>query len=102
MRLKTVTDKASIQALERLDCPVPSKFPQKPMVELIAGSNVWYQGYVMKESANEAKVRFPGRWLFHWIHQCQSTAVIREGDAWMAAAMLPLWQDLPIDRAVQD
>ena len=61
LRLRTVTDKASIQALERVDCPMPFKFLQKPMVELIAGSNVWYQGYVMKESANEAKVRFPGR-----------------------------------------
>lgn len=25
-----------------------------------AGSNVWYQAYVIKESANEVKVRFPG------------------------------------------
>jgi len=32
----------------------------KPMMELDAGSNVWYQAYVLKESINEAKVRFPG------------------------------------------
>ena len=39
----------------------PSSLPNhKPMVELTAGSNVWYQAYVLKESLNEAKVRFPG------------------------------------------
>lgn len=31
----------------------------KPMMEMQAGSNVWYQAYVLKESINEAKVRFP-------------------------------------------
>lgn len=35
----------------------------KPMMELEAGSNVWYQAYVLKESLNEAKVRFPGERL---------------------------------------
>lgn len=37
--------------------PVPSKFPCKPMLELKAASNVWYQGVVLKESANEVKVK---------------------------------------------
>jgi hypothetical protein len=31
----------------------------KPMMELEAGKNVWYQAYVLKETINEAKVRFP-------------------------------------------
>lgn len=30
------------------------------MMELQAGSNVWYQAYIIKESKNEMKVRFPG------------------------------------------
>lgn len=39
----------------------PEELPNtKPMMELDAGSNVWYQAYVLKESINEAKVRFPG------------------------------------------
>jgi hypothetical protein len=27
-----------------------------------AGSNVWYQAYRVRESANEVKFRFPGGW----------------------------------------
>ncbi len=34
--------------------------PPRPMMELRAGANVWYQAYIIKESANEVKVRFPG------------------------------------------
>eukprot|EP00775_Hariotina_reticulata_P005535 gene5535-5771_t len=38
----------------------PEELPNtKPMMELDAGSNIWYQAYVLKESINEAKVRFP-------------------------------------------
>lgn len=52
------TSKASRQALETVDGPegLPN---MKPMMELEAGKNVWYQAYVLKESLNEAKVRFP-------------------------------------------
>lgn len=52
------TSKASRQELETLDGPedLPN---MKPMMELEAGKNVWYQAYVLKESLNEAKVRFP-------------------------------------------
>ncbi|KAF6256274.1 hypothetical protein COO60DRAFT_131917 [Scenedesmus sp. NREL 46B-D3] len=47
-----------VQERERLDGAeaLPNT---KPMMELKAGSNVWYQAYVLKESTNEAKVRFP-------------------------------------------
>ena len=38
----------------------PEELPNlKPMMELEAGKNVWYQAYVLKESLNEAKVRIP-------------------------------------------
>jgi hypothetical protein len=29
-------------------------------MELDASKNVWYQAYILKESKNEVKVRFPG------------------------------------------
>lgn len=52
------TSKASQQEQEMLDGP--EELPNmKPMMELEAGKNVWYQAYVLKESLNEAKVRFP-------------------------------------------
>lgn len=52
------TSKSSQQGNETLDGP--EELPNmKPMMELEAGKNVWYQAYVLKESVNEAKVRFP-------------------------------------------
>jgi hypothetical protein len=59
VKLSRRTSKASLQERERLDGA--EELPNaKPMMELEAGSNVWYQAYVLKESLNEAKVRFPG------------------------------------------
>lgn len=59
-----VTSKSQSQAGEKLDLELLSPMPDKPMMELKAGSNVWYQAYVIKESQNEAKVRFPcEQWL---------------------------------------
>jgi hypothetical protein len=52
------TSKAVQQERETLDGPEELPNP-KPMMELEAGKNVWYQAYVLKESLNEAKVRFP-------------------------------------------
>lgn len=40
------------------DPGLPGKLARKPMVELTAGSNVWYQGQVIKESANEVKIAY--------------------------------------------
>jgi hypothetical protein len=59
VKLPRRTNKATLQERERLDGAdvLPNT---KPMMELEAGSNVWYQAYVLKESINEAKVRFPG------------------------------------------
>jgi hypothetical protein len=59
VKLPRRTNKATLQARERLDGAevLPNT---KPMMELEAGSNVWYQAYVLKESINEAKIRFPG------------------------------------------
>lgn len=58
--LKTSTHKAVLQPGERNDRAVPTRFPQKPMVEMLPNSNIWYQAYIIKESANEVKVRLPG------------------------------------------
>ena len=42
-----------------MDGPATNKpVPRKPMVELQAGSNVWYQGNILKESANEVKIKY--------------------------------------------
>jgi hypothetical protein len=58
------TSKSSQQEHETLDGP--EELPNmKPMMELEAGKNVWYQAYVLKESVNEAKVRFPREWRKH-------------------------------------
>ncbi len=54
-----VTDRSVLQAGEALGPGPPARMPDKPMMELKAGCNVWYQAYVIKESQNEAKVRFP-------------------------------------------
>lgn len=39
--------------------------PDKPMMELVAGSRVYYQASVMRESSTEIRVLFPGAvaWL---------------------------------------
>lgn len=56
-----MTNKARTQPKERIDEQLAKVvIPPRPMLELEAGSNVWYQAYVMKETINEVKVRFPG------------------------------------------
>ena len=39
----------------------------KPMMEMRAGSNRWYQAHVVAESQNEVQVIFPGvpQWFAH-------------------------------------
>lgn len=54
-----VTTKAVPQAGERFTLPALPKVPCRPMLELESGSNIWFQAYVLKESLNEVKVRFP-------------------------------------------
>jgi hypothetical protein len=58
VRLDRRTSNAKVREHELLDGPETPPNP-KPMMELKAGSNVWYQAYVLKESLNEVKVRFP-------------------------------------------
>jgi hypothetical protein len=57
-----VTSRAVAQPGERVDLEPMERVPSKPMMELKAGSNVWYQAYLLKESQNEVKVRFPCEW----------------------------------------
>jgi hypothetical protein len=59
VKINKRTSKASpAQPHETLDGP--AELPNmKPMMELEAGKNVWYQAYVLKETINEVKVRFP-------------------------------------------
>ncbi|KAF5840751.1 hypothetical protein DUNSADRAFT_15609, partial [Dunaliella salina] len=55
------TSKAKVQENEATDLPhLEGSQSAKPMAELKAGSNVYFQAYVIKESANEVKIRFPG------------------------------------------
>jgi hypothetical protein len=49
-----------VQPNELVNLEPIGKMPQRPMLELEAQSNVWYQAYVVKESANEIKLAFPG------------------------------------------
>ena len=87
-----ITERAVVQPLEKLSPVIPTKFQQKPMVELSAGSNIWYQAYLVKESANEAKLRFPGEFastaqtpLRHHVH-CSRGWLLHVVMALLAAA----------------
>jgi hypothetical protein len=75
VKLPRRTNKATLQERERLDGAdvLPNT---KPMMELEAGSNVWYQAYVLKESINEAKIRFPGG-AYHCSLQVTSLLIVR-------------------------
>ena len=48
------------QPAENLQLPVFSCVVDKPMMEMKAGSNRWYQAHVVAESQNEVQVVFPG------------------------------------------
>jgi len=61
------TSWARQQAHETLDGP--EELPNvTPMMELEAGTNVWYQAYVLRESLNEALVRFPREYMASLLH----------------------------------
>ncbi|MEW5316644.1 MAG: hypothetical protein WDW38_008001 [Sanguina aurantia] len=51
------THKARLQEAETQGNTIPERFPQKPMFELTAGSNLWYQAFRIGESANELKLQ---------------------------------------------
>jgi hypothetical protein len=61
VRINKRTSKSTLQDGEVLNGPeeLPGAAHSKPMMELEAGTNVWYQAWVLKESVNEVKVRFP-------------------------------------------
>ena len=59
------TSRARVQSDERLGLPIYTLDPKvahssRPMMEVEAGSNIWYQAHVLKESKNEMRVLFPG------------------------------------------
>ena len=56
------TSEAVTQPGERLELASFScdKASDKPMMEMKAGSNRWYQAHVVAESHNEIQVVFPG------------------------------------------
>ena len=58
-----------------LPCWLPCR-PDKPMMELVAGSRVYYQASVMRESSTEIRVLFPGAvaWLsWEWFMFCAAS-----------------------------
>lgn len=74
-----VTDYAVVQPGEVFESGI-TKVPQRPMMELEAGSNVWYQAYVIKETANEVRVRFP------------ATTEDDERKEWVAKSSSRIWR----------
>ncbi|KAK9806214.1 hypothetical protein WJX72_005677 [[Myrmecia] bisecta] len=59
--LDRLTSKAKVQPAEGLDLAafVVKGKRARPMLELRAGSNLWFQATILKESQNEMKVHFP-------------------------------------------
>ncbi|BDA46751.1 hypothetical protein COCOBI_09-2040 [Coccomyxa sp. Obi] len=53
------TNRAKIQPRERVDLPYFNCNTDKPMMEMVADSNVWYQAAILRETANEIRVLFP-------------------------------------------
>lgn len=50
-----------VQSGERVDLPPFSSAKlDKPMMEMVAGSNVWYQAHILQASAAKLRVLFPG------------------------------------------
>lgn len=54
------TNRAKVQPHERVDLPYFNCNTDKPMMEMAANSNVWYQAAILRETANEIRVLFPG------------------------------------------
>lgn len=48
-----------VQSGERVDLPLFSSKLDKPMMEMVAGSNVWYQAHILQASASKLRVLFP-------------------------------------------
>ncbi|CAL8471371.1 g10913 [Coccomyxa elongata] len=53
------TYRAKVQPHERVDLPYFNCNTDKPMMEMVADSNVWYQAAILRETANEIRVLFP-------------------------------------------
>ena len=53
-------ERAKVQAQEQTDLPPFDCKTDKPMMEMEAGSNVWYQAAILRETSNEIRVLFPG------------------------------------------
>ena len=71
------TDQAVIQAMERFGLEPYQKCRGKPMVELKAGSRLFYQATVVVETRNELKLVFPAvderdAIKEEWVKKCSS------------------------------
>ena len=65
------TNRAKIQPYERVGLPFFNCNTDKPMMEMVADSNVWYQAAILRETANEIRVLFPGTKLAESAHGIQ-------------------------------
>ena len=54
------TCKAQPQPGERLTLPLFLCATDKPMMEMEANSNTWFQAHIIRESLDEIQVLFPG------------------------------------------
>jgi hypothetical protein len=68
-----MTERAQVQEGERLDQPPFDAKMKKPMMEMVAGSNVWYQATILRESLNEIRVVFPGGMLLWHLNMLEDT-----------------------------
>ena len=73
-----ITNHHVLQPGEVLDqAPYVRKKATKPMMEINAGSNVWYQATIVHETRNEAKVLFPApeegeEDVTQWVHKASN------------------------------
>ncbi len=81
------TYRAKVQAHERVDLPYFNCNTDKPMMEMVADSNVWYQAAILRETANEIRVLFPGtnhakHWPWHTHNVLKPMMMPFRGDVW--------------------
>ena len=59
-RLAEATAFAVQRPQETWECEPFEAGPERPMLEMEAGSNLWFQGDILQVSETEVQVRFPG------------------------------------------
>jgi hypothetical protein len=87
------TARAQVQLGEKVDLPMFDTKESKPMMEMEAGSNVWYQATILRVSANEIRVLFPGARTCVLASLCTCRAHTWLCNRSCGCAQPALWQD---------